>query len=521
MNSHRTHDRAWDHAMAHIHRAQQLLHFGGRLRLKKDIKYYDDDDDDDDDDNDNDNDSDWKQPDAQSKKTEYIEIDDDSDDECYINETRTNAANADDASSSQPSRRSSTRSKETKTARTASHKAADASSSQPSRRSSTRSKETSTARTASPSTGASSSRSSRRSSTQSKETSTARTASPKAAAKGKAQKANARSSQPSRQSSTQIEKTRTAVSASPKASGKAAAKGKAEPSTASSSQPSRHPIIKELRTKMGNVDDKEIITGMRNLNKNNHLAILRTHPCQDGHRDSILQEHMKLLVDSKAVATKEWIHSESVDTFFAMLENEDNKNLFMLSGFWIDYVSETPRYAPKIIKRYRKHFFAEDHGCKIAKISKIIVPINHTNDHWTLGVLDVKAKKIRYYDPISEEANRFPAKIEQLKNFARELLGIEMSIEYKNEYERQENGHDCGPFMCMYAYVESKYSSDNYVKPDINQKEIKAFRLFMAHTIFSAITLKSGEMIEWVQNKHLPPETRRGDGIMEHDLTGE
>ena len=109
--------------------------------------------------------------------------------------------------------------------------------------------------------------------------------------------------------------------------------------------------------------------------------------------------------------------------------------------------------------------------------------------------------------------------MKQLKHLAEELLEMEMSIEYKDDYERQENGHDCGPFTCMYAYVESRYSSDEYVKPDIRQQEIRAFRTFMAHTIFSAITLKSGEIIEYVQNKHLGPTTKR-DGIDVYDMTG-
>ena len=41
----------------------------------------------------------------------------------------------------------------------------------------------------------------------------------------------------------------------------------------------------------------------------------------------------------------------------------------------------------------------------------------------------------------------------------------------------------------------------------------------MAHTIFSAITLKSGKMIEWKFNKYLGPQTKRDDGIEAYDMT--
>ena len=469
MNSHRTHDRTWNHAMAHIHSAEQLLQFGGRTRSRTQSQ---------------------KTKTAQSTKPEYVDLigEDDND----LEET-----------GAQPGRQSSTSSKKAIAKKTALPKTG-ARSSQPSRQSSTRSKK---AVTASPK------------------------ASGKAAAKGKAEPRTASSSQPSRKSSTRSKK---AVTASPKASGnaehKADAKGKAEPSTASSSQPSRHPIIEDLLTRMGKVDDKEIITGIRILNKDKHLAISRNHNLQldkrnNEHVDYINAKHMKLIVDVQndkvviPVGYDAWIGSESVDAFLAMLENEDNNNLFVTSRLWIDYTKNRDRkYLQEQLKLYQKH-------CpEMHLLSKIFVPMNDSGAHWTLGVLDVKAEKIRYYDPSSprsEKANPFPKKMEQLENFAQELLGIDMSIEYEDDYERQENGHDCGPFMCMYAYVESKYSSDQhqYVKPDIKQEKINDFRLFMTHTIFSAVTLESGKMNEWEWIKHLPPKTARDDGIEEYDIT--
>lgn len=101
------------------------------------------------------------------------------------------------------------------------------------------------------------------------------------------------------------------------------------------------------------------------------------------------------------------------------------------------------------------------------------VPI-HLGCHWTLATIDFKAKYICYYDSFHENNDEVFELLEKylkkeyfLKNSC-ELDFGEWNYGYPESIPSQENGYDCGMFVCKYAdYISQskKLDFDQQVMP--------------------------------------------------------
>ena len=95
-------------------------------------------------------------------------------------------------------------------------------------------------------------------------------------------------------------------------------------------------------------------------------------------------------------------------------------------------------------------------GVKISELDKVIVPV-HLGVHWTLAVVNLKKKRIEFYDSLGGFAADV---IETLQDWVvkefKDKTGedIDMStwsVFNPNEIPSQANGYDCGVFLCQYA----------------------------------------------------------------------
>jgi hypothetical protein len=127
-----------------------------------------------------------------------------------------------------------------------------------------------------------------------------------------------------------------------------------------------------------------------------------------------------------------------------------------LPGRWAYDYGNVRRWTRKLARRVDGGLFAYD---------LVVVPVS-LGQHWTLAVVDHREKELRYYDsmrgkgPCAEgeecldylrrylvdESNdkHDGVHVEALEGYRAVILG-------KNEYQQQENSHDCGMFMLKAA----------------------------------------------------------------------
>lgn len=112
-----------------------------------------------------------------------------------------------------------------------------------------------------------------------------------------------------------------------------------------------------------------------------------------------------------------------------------------------------------------------------------LIPINYTDLHWVLVVINLKAKRIEYYDSLGWCGR---VVLSNLRMWVESLHGqrgvafegaewhcVDMASEVG--IPQQENGRDCGVFACKYADFISREAKINF-----SQQHIQYFRARMA-----------------------------------------
>ncbi|KAM6121228.1 sentrin-specific protease 2-like [Pterocles gutturalis] len=88
-----------------------------------------------------------------------------------------------------------------------------------------------------------------------------------------------------------------------------------------------------------------------------------------------------------------------------------------------------------------------------------VVPIN-LREHWTLAVLDLRKKTIKYFDSLGQKGFEICATLHKYlreESCAKRNLDLTFSewtlhtMGQRYEIPQQENGSDCGVFVCKYA----------------------------------------------------------------------
>eukprot|EP00977_Amphora_coffeiformis_P004177 scaffold848_cov120-Amphora_coffeaeformis.AAC.5 len=119
----------------------------------------------------------------------------------------------------------------------------------------------------------------------------------------------------------------------------------------------------------------------------------------------------------------------------------------------------------------------------------VFVPVNKNNVHWALLVIDMEKQEITGYDSLGWSCRKY------LKNLNKYLEEEHMVKKGKSlpkgwkitdttidkNLPRQDNGFDCGVFVCMYAYYlsmgASPYTEENdpiFDQTIINESYIRA-----------------------------------------------
>ena len=95
---------------------------------------------------------------------------------------------------------------------------------------------------------------------------------------------------------------------------------------------------------------------------------------------------------------------------------------------------------------------------KILECDKIFIPINQDGSHWVLAVINFMDRRFEYYDSMFGHCRTILQELRQyVKDEAKTYSGqddyefSEWTDYIPKDIPGQENGFDCGVFMCMYA----------------------------------------------------------------------
>ena len=126
------------------------------------------------------------------------------------------------------------------------------------------------------------------------------------------------------------------------------------------------------------------------------------------------------------------------------------------------------------VRRWSKKQRAE-----IILLDKVFIPYNISNTHWTLAVINFQQSRFEYYDSLHGQPphNLFI----NLRRYVKDEAATHSSLpdydlsewtEYTpGDIPAQDNGYDCGVFICKFA----DYLSEN-LDLDFTQRDTPYFR---------------------------------------------
>jgi len=112
----------------------------------------------------------------------------------------------------------------------------------------------------------------------------------------------------------------------------------------------------------------------------------------------------------------------------------------------------------------------------IFSLDRVVVPV-HLGNHWCLAVINIEEKRFEYYDSLGAGNENC---LERLKRYVQDehkekkksKIDISDWQDYTpNDIPHQQNGYDCGVFMCKYAQCISRG-----VDFDFSQADMAFFR---------------------------------------------
>jgi sentrin-specific protease 1 len=186
-----------------------------------------------------------------------------------------------------------------------------------------------------------------------------------------------------------------------------------------------------------------------------------------------------------------WLNDEVINFYMRLLQQRDDKLVELeerkvsshyFSSFFIVKMYKWSNdvqgeYTYSYIKRWTKNFnvFLKD---------KIFIPININNTHWTLIIVYIQLKIIRYYDSLMgrDIKNHMIHVLKWLKDESKEKYNNSYPVNDEEwqlidqgevDLPRQSNGYDCGVFIILYA----DFRSDNIPWGNsFQQSEILSYR---------------------------------------------
>ncbi|NWI06938.1 SENP2 protease, partial [Tichodroma muraria] len=174
-----------------------------------------------------------------------------------------------------------------------------------------------------------------------------------------------------------------------------------------------------------------------------------------GEPEDILSKAFKLTVTREDICTLQpqgWLNDRIMNFYMGLLVERSKKEgypaVYAFNTFFYSKLSSTSH---KGVKKWTK-------GVDIFEHDVILVPI-HLRIHWTLLVVDLREKTIKYFDSLGQKGDHIcKTVLKYLEEESREKRNIELTASEwtlhsmgTEEIPQQDNGSDCGVFVCKFA----------------------------------------------------------------------
>jgi len=192
----------------------------------------------------------------------------------------------------------------------------------------------------------------------------------------------------------------------------------------------------------------------------------------DGDTDDVISEGFNVELKRGDILTLEngvWLNDEVINFYFNLIMERNKKNqqkyanCFIFSTFFYPLLQQGFVRVKKWTRKFNVDIF---------NLDKVIVPI-HIVNHWTLGVINFVEKRFEYYDSLGGDNTSCLRTLRQyIVDEYKDKKGGSYDVSDWTFYQPkdiplQENGYDCGVFMCKYADYISKNSSFTFEQEDI------------------------------------------------------
>ncbi|XP_043271224.1 sentrin-specific protease 1-like [Venturia canescens] len=163
-----------------------------------------------------------------------------------------------------------------------------------------------------------------------------------------------------------------------------------------------------------------------------------------------------------------WLNDEVVNCYLQLIAQRGNmsqnkyKTVYAMDTYFFPRLHINGYSA---IKRWTKKL-------NVFAFQIILVPINLGN-HWCLSIIDLEKKRIRHFDSFTRENPRyFETLLEYMQQEAvgknvRPIIRDEWKLKTEKDIPKQNNGNDCGVFMCTYAEYVTADREMNFTQKDI------------------------------------------------------
>ena len=158
-----------------------------------------------------------------------------------------------------------------------------------------------------------------------------------------------------------------------------------------------------------------------------------------------------------------------VNDFFELIEKSIQDNpvqacIVLLRCFYPTALEEARKsFAWKIQADKVLHNLKNFHN-----LAEILIPLNIKDSHWALIAICRREKKVKYYDSLKKP--RVPPAVEWIRAHFAEVFDQSIKkwdIEVVKDIPKQNNGVDCGVFVCQYAKCLANGSEFNFQQSDI------------------------------------------------------
>lgn len=156
-----------------------------------------------------------------------------------------------------------------------------------------------------------------------------------------------------------------------------------------------------------------------------------------------------------------------------IIRNPSNRTFIFNSFFMTQLIDQGYEY----VHRWTRSFPNKD----LSNMEYIVMPVNVPMIHWSLILVELKIKKIKYIDSLGwdgqkylEAAASFMQRYEQENETILDASQPWTLEDVGRNTPQQMNGHDCGVFLCITVFLLMKRYSLNqikYTQSDVNQSK--------------------------------------------------